>query len=168
MSMGMAAGGHQTANGTYYVQEKMPSVVMDSSTYGVPVNSIVAADYPPGARVRRFAFVGELSCLGCCGLVFGACFMLKYWLYRTDFSVLGAPTMLACASSQKHNDLAPIVPPVTLEVINNGWIDAIIYVYHSGQRYRLGFVNAHARANFHVPAPETYDAALPYHIPPMD
>jgi lipoprotein-anchoring transpeptidase ErfK/SrfK len=39
MSMGMAAGGHQTANGTYYVQEKMPSVVMDSSTYGVPVNS---------------------------------------------------------------------------------------------------------------------------------
>jgi lipoprotein-anchoring transpeptidase ErfK/SrfK len=39
MSMGMSAGGHQTANGTYYVQEKMASVVMDSSTYGVPVNS---------------------------------------------------------------------------------------------------------------------------------
>jgi lipoprotein-anchoring transpeptidase ErfK/SrfK len=39
MSMGMAAGGHQTANGTYYVLEKMPSVVMDSSTYGVPVSS---------------------------------------------------------------------------------------------------------------------------------
>jgi lipoprotein-anchoring transpeptidase ErfK/SrfK len=39
MSMGMAAGGHQTPNGTYYVQEKMPSVVMDSSTYGVPVSS---------------------------------------------------------------------------------------------------------------------------------
>ena len=39
MSMGMSAGGHQTANGTYYVQEKMPTVVMDSSTYGVPVNS---------------------------------------------------------------------------------------------------------------------------------
>ena len=39
MSMGMAAGGHQTANGTYYVLEKKPSVVMDSSTYGVPVNS---------------------------------------------------------------------------------------------------------------------------------
>jgi len=39
MSMGMSAGGHQTPNGTYYVQEKMPSVVMDSSTYGVPVNS---------------------------------------------------------------------------------------------------------------------------------
>ncbi|WP_428343018.1 L,D-transpeptidase [Mycobacterium sp.] len=39
MSMGMAAGGHQTPNGTYYVQEKKPSVVMDSSTYGVPVGS---------------------------------------------------------------------------------------------------------------------------------
>lgn len=39
MSMGMAAGGHQTPNGTYYVLEKMPTVVMDSSTYGVPVNS---------------------------------------------------------------------------------------------------------------------------------
>ena len=39
MSMGMSAGNHQTANGTYYVLEKMPSVVMDSSTYGVPVNS---------------------------------------------------------------------------------------------------------------------------------
>ena len=39
MSMGMAAGGHQTANGTYYVLEKMASVVMDSSTYGVPVSS---------------------------------------------------------------------------------------------------------------------------------
>ena len=32
MSMGMSSGGHQTPNGTYYVQEKMPSVVMDSST----------------------------------------------------------------------------------------------------------------------------------------
>jgi lipoprotein-anchoring transpeptidase ErfK/SrfK len=39
MSMGMSAGGHQTPNGTYYVQEKKPSVVMDSSTYGVPVSS---------------------------------------------------------------------------------------------------------------------------------
>lgn len=39
MSMGMAAGGHETPNGTYYVLEKMPTVVMDSSTYGVPVNS---------------------------------------------------------------------------------------------------------------------------------
>jgi lipoprotein-anchoring transpeptidase ErfK/SrfK len=45
MSMGMAAGGHQTANGTYYVQEKMASVVMDSSTYGVPSSS------PNGYRV---------------------------------------------------------------------------------------------------------------------
>lgn len=39
MSMGMAAGGHQTPNGTYWVQDKKASVVMDSSTYGVPVNS---------------------------------------------------------------------------------------------------------------------------------
>ncbi len=39
MSMGMSAGNHQTANGTYYVLEKLPTVVMDSSTYGVPVNS---------------------------------------------------------------------------------------------------------------------------------
>jgi lipoprotein-anchoring transpeptidase ErfK/SrfK len=39
MSMGMAAGGHQTANGTYYVLDKKAKVVMDSTTYGVPVNS---------------------------------------------------------------------------------------------------------------------------------
>ncbi len=39
MSMGMSSGNHQTANGTYYVLEKLPTVVMDSSTYGVPVNS---------------------------------------------------------------------------------------------------------------------------------
>ena len=39
MSMGMAAGGHQTPNGTYYVLEKFPDIVMDSSTYGVPVDS---------------------------------------------------------------------------------------------------------------------------------
>nr|WP_233502533.1 Ig-like domain-containing protein [Mycobacterium avium] len=39
MSMGMTAGNHQTPNGTYYVQDKKASVVMDSSTYGVPVNS---------------------------------------------------------------------------------------------------------------------------------
>ncbi len=39
MSMGMSAGGHETPNGTYYVLEKFPTVVMDSSTYGVPVNS---------------------------------------------------------------------------------------------------------------------------------
>ena len=39
MSMGMAAGGHQTPNGTYYVLDKKAKVVMDSSTYGVAVNS---------------------------------------------------------------------------------------------------------------------------------
>jgi lipoprotein-anchoring transpeptidase ErfK/SrfK len=39
MSMGMAAGGHQTPNGIYYVLDKKAKVVMDSSTYGVPVNS---------------------------------------------------------------------------------------------------------------------------------
>jgi len=39
MSMGMAAGGHQTPNGTYYVLDKKAKVIMDSSTYGVPVNS---------------------------------------------------------------------------------------------------------------------------------
>jgi lipoprotein-anchoring transpeptidase ErfK/SrfK len=39
VSMGMAAGGHTTPNGTYYVLEKFPDIVMDSSTYGVPVNS---------------------------------------------------------------------------------------------------------------------------------
>jgi lipoprotein-anchoring transpeptidase ErfK/SrfK len=39
VSMGMAAGGHTTPNGTYYVLEKFPTIVMDSSTYGVPVNS---------------------------------------------------------------------------------------------------------------------------------
>jgi lipoprotein-anchoring transpeptidase ErfK/SrfK len=39
MSMGMSAGGHQTPNGTYYVLDKKSTVVMDSSTYGVPVSS---------------------------------------------------------------------------------------------------------------------------------
>jgi lipoprotein-anchoring transpeptidase ErfK/SrfK len=58
MSMGMTSGNHQTPNGTYYVQEKMPSVVMDSSTYGVPVNS------PYGYKVTvelavRFDNVGD-------------------------------------------------------------------------------------------------------------
>jgi len=37
MSMGKA--GDETKNGTYYVLERFPTVVMDSSTYGVPVNS---------------------------------------------------------------------------------------------------------------------------------
>src|SRR6478672_1343531 len=39
VSMGMAAGGHTTPNGTYYVLEKFPDIVMDSSTSGVPVDS---------------------------------------------------------------------------------------------------------------------------------
>ena len=37
VSMGMPDGKHETKNGTYYVLEKFPTVVMDSSTYGVPV-----------------------------------------------------------------------------------------------------------------------------------
>ncbi len=37
MSMGMP--GHDTANGTYYVLEKFPDIVMDSATYGVPNTS---------------------------------------------------------------------------------------------------------------------------------
>jgi lipoprotein-anchoring transpeptidase ErfK/SrfK len=46
VSMGMAAGGHTTPNGTYYVLEKFPDIVMDSSTYGVPVDS------PQGYKVH--------------------------------------------------------------------------------------------------------------------
>jgi lipoprotein-anchoring transpeptidase ErfK/SrfK len=35
----MGKKGHDTPSGTYYVLEKFPDIVMDSSTYGVPVNS---------------------------------------------------------------------------------------------------------------------------------
>lgn len=52
MSMGMSAGHHQTPNGTYYVQDKAPSVVMDSSTYGVPVNSPFGYKVPVEWAVR--------------------------------------------------------------------------------------------------------------------
>jgi lipoprotein-anchoring transpeptidase ErfK/SrfK len=38
VSMGLD-GKYDTKNGTYYVLEKFPDLVMDSSTYGVPVNS---------------------------------------------------------------------------------------------------------------------------------
>jgi lipoprotein-anchoring transpeptidase ErfK/SrfK len=39
VSMGMDNGIHETKNGTYYVLEKFPELMMDSSTYGVPVDS---------------------------------------------------------------------------------------------------------------------------------
>ncbi|HXO54318.1 MAG TPA: L,D-transpeptidase, partial [Mycobacterium sp.] len=39
VSMGMPDGKHETKNGTYYVLEKFPDIIMDSSTYGVPVDS---------------------------------------------------------------------------------------------------------------------------------
>ena len=35
----MGEKGHDTPNGTYYVLEKFPSIVMDSATYGVPSTS---------------------------------------------------------------------------------------------------------------------------------
>jgi lipoprotein-anchoring transpeptidase ErfK/SrfK len=35
----MGKTGHDTPNGTYYVLEKFPSIVMDSATYGVPSDS---------------------------------------------------------------------------------------------------------------------------------
>jgi lipoprotein-anchoring transpeptidase ErfK/SrfK len=37
--MSMGKPGHDTANGTYYVQDKSPDVVMDSETYGVSHDS---------------------------------------------------------------------------------------------------------------------------------
>jgi len=39
VSMGKNDGKHETKNGTYYVLEKFEDIVMDSSTYGVPVDS---------------------------------------------------------------------------------------------------------------------------------
>jgi lipoprotein-anchoring transpeptidase ErfK/SrfK len=39
VSMGRPDGKHETKNGTYYVLEKFPSIVMDSATYGVPNTS---------------------------------------------------------------------------------------------------------------------------------
>ncbi|BBX85690.1 L,D-transpeptidase [Mycolicibacterium aubagnense] len=44
--MSMGKSGDETKNGTYYVLEKFPTVVMDSSTYGVPVDS------PQGYKVN--------------------------------------------------------------------------------------------------------------------
>jgi lipoprotein-anchoring transpeptidase ErfK/SrfK len=44
VSMGMP--GHDTPNGTYYVLEKFPDIVMDSATYGVPNTS------PQGYKVH--------------------------------------------------------------------------------------------------------------------
>ena len=35
----MGKPGHDTKNGTYYVLEKFADIVMDSSTYGVPITS---------------------------------------------------------------------------------------------------------------------------------
>jgi lipoprotein-anchoring transpeptidase ErfK/SrfK len=37
--MSMGKTGHDTPNGTYYVLERFPSIVMDSATYGVPSTS---------------------------------------------------------------------------------------------------------------------------------
>jgi lipoprotein-anchoring transpeptidase ErfK/SrfK len=37
--MSMGKPGHDTPNGTYYVLEKFPTIVMDSATYGVPSDS---------------------------------------------------------------------------------------------------------------------------------
>ena len=37
--MSMGKPGHDTPNGTYYVLERFPSIVMDSATYGVPSTS---------------------------------------------------------------------------------------------------------------------------------
>ncbi|TGD89888.1 hypothetical protein BayCH28_04695 [Mycolicibacterium sp. CH28] len=37
--MSMGKPGHDTANGTYYVLEKFPDIIMDSATYGVPSTS---------------------------------------------------------------------------------------------------------------------------------
>jgi lipoprotein-anchoring transpeptidase ErfK/SrfK len=42
----MGKTGHDTPNGTYYVLEKFPDIVMDSATYGVPSNS------PDGYKVH--------------------------------------------------------------------------------------------------------------------
>jgi lipoprotein-anchoring transpeptidase ErfK/SrfK len=39
VSMGKPDGKHETKNGTYYVLERFADIVMDSSTYGVPVDS---------------------------------------------------------------------------------------------------------------------------------
>lgn len=36
----MGKSGHDTPNGTYYVLEKFPTIVMDSATYGVPSDSV--------------------------------------------------------------------------------------------------------------------------------
>jgi len=58
MSMGMAAGGHQTPNGTFYVQDKKASVVMDSTTYGVPINSTYGYKVTVADAVR-FDNVGD-------------------------------------------------------------------------------------------------------------
>lgn len=42
----MGKKGHDTPNGTYYVLEKFADIVMDSSTYGVPVDS------PDGYKIK--------------------------------------------------------------------------------------------------------------------
>ncbi len=88
---------------------------------------------------------------------------------RVKSPPLRAPTILAfaalaCASAHHHYDDPPIATPVDLQVINNGWLDAIVYVYHRGERFRLGYVTAHTHAILRVPAPETDDGNLQFYI----
>jgi lipoprotein-anchoring transpeptidase ErfK/SrfK len=52
VSMGMAGPKTATPNGTYYVSEKFPMIVMDSSTYGVPVDSAMGYKVKVNDAVR--------------------------------------------------------------------------------------------------------------------
>ena len=49
-----------TRNGTYYVLEKFADIVMDSSTYGVPVNR--AKGYKPRCRTQSGSITAATSC----------------------------------------------------------------------------------------------------------
>jgi hypothetical protein len=99
MSMGMAAGGHQTANGTYYVQEKMPSVVMDSSTYGVPVSSTYGYKVTVDLAVRSTTAATSYTALH--GL----------WMTRVSAtSVTAASTSAPPTQGGSSTTSAPVIP----------------------------------------------------------
>lgn len=41
--------------------------------------------------------------------------------------------------------------PTPLTVTNNNWLDAVIYIYHDGERTRVATVTAATTANFFLP-----------------
>jgi hypothetical protein len=67
-------------------------------------------------------------------------------------AIMACALILGCASTRQGSASRTHPGDVHLVVTNEGWADQVVYLYHLGQRFRIGIISGMSTAALRIPA----------------